>query len=112
SSRLTVRCRRPGRARPACHSFPTRRSSDLTRGGFVELGEQAQQRRFAAAGFPDDAEPLSHGDVEGDSAQGRDHHAAAEEPGLAVDRKSTRLNSSHVSTAYAVFCLNTETNRD
>src|SRR5690606_41033362 len=24
---------------------------------------------------------------------------------LAVDRKSTRLNSSHVKTSYAVFCL-------
>src|SRR5699024_11285978 len=28
------------------------------------------------------------------------HHAA-----LRVDRKSTRLNSSHVSISYAVFCL-------
>src|SRR5690625_6156082 len=26
------------------------------------------------------------------------------------DRKSTRLNSSHVSTSYAVFCLNTSIN--
>src|SRR5438477_5209136 len=28
--------------------------------------------------------------------RGRDHH---------VDRKSTRLNSSHMSISYAVFCL-------
>src|SRR5699024_12700341 len=28
------------------------------------------------------------------------------EPQLAKDRKSTRLNSSHVSISYAVFCLN------
>src|SRR5699024_12021940 len=27
-------------------------------------------------------------------------------PGAALDRKSTRLNSSHVSISYAVFCLN------
>src|SRR5699024_10263204 len=27
--------------------------------------------------------------------------------GRAVDRKSTRLNSSHVSISYAVFCLKT-----
>src|SRR5699024_11981948 len=27
---------------------------------------------------------------------------------LCEDRKSTRLNSSHVSTSYAVFCLNKE----
>src|SRR5437870_10066611 len=27
---------------------------------------------------------------------------------LAEDRKSTRLNSSHVATSYAVFCLRTQ----
>src|SRR5207253_9548113 len=26
-------------------------------------------------------------------------------PGLSADRKSTRLNSSHVAISYAVFCL-------
>src|SRR5437868_8958461 len=26
-------------------------------------------------------------------------------PGTGLDRKSTRLNSSHVSNSYAVFCL-------
>src|SRR3712207_6968894 len=30
--------------------------------------------------------------------------AAAKEPG-ALDRKSTRLNSSHANISYAVFCL-------
>src|SRR5438874_13694772 len=34
------------------------------------------------------------------SAQ-RDHHL----PRLVTDRKSTRLNSSHVESSYAVFCL-------
>src|SRR5690349_23512772 len=28
-----------------------------------------------------------------------------EDPGYARDRKSTRLNSSHVESSYAVFCL-------
>src|SRR5690606_40899636 len=28
-----------------------------------------------------------------------------QDPGLREDRKSTRLNSSHVKTSYAVFCL-------
>src|SRR5690348_17530945 len=32
-------------------------------------------------------------------------HDEARELGLAVDRKSTRLNSSHPSISYAVFCL-------
>src|SRR3712207_7611260 len=30
---------------------------------------------------------------------------AADEQVLAVDRKSTRLNSSHANISYAVFCL-------
>src|SRR5438034_1198692 len=30
-------------------------------------------------------------------------------PGLYIDRKSTRLNSSHTVMSYAVFCLNTKT---
>src|SRR5699024_11692069 len=36
---------------------------------------------------------------------GRDQQFAAVLPGLLLDRKSTRLNSSHVSISYAVFCL-------
>src|SRR5699024_12082790 len=32
--------------------------------------------------------------------------------GAAVDRKSTRLNSSHVSISYAVFCLKKKTAND
>src|SRR5438128_8467642 len=38
--------------------------------------------------------------VRGDPALARSARAAAE-----VDRKSTRLNSSHGSISYAVFCL-------
>src|SRR5438445_3111993 len=30
--------------------------------------------------------------------------------GLLIDRKSTRLNSSHANTSYAVFCLKKKTN--
>src|SRR5690606_36453172 len=32
-------------------------------------------------------------------------HAAAQQVNLVTDRKSTRLNSSHVKISYAVFCL-------
>src|SRR5699024_12870955 len=32
-------------------------------------------------------------------------HLCGREPGITEDRKSTRLNSSHVSLSYAVFCL-------
>src|SRR5690625_6135488 len=37
-----------------------------------------------------------------DGAQGRGQHLLGPEQ---VDRKSTRLNSSHVAISYAVFCL-------
>src|SRR3712207_8860343 len=45
-----------------------------------------------------------------DRIRSGDDAAAGEEPdlpriGLAEDRKSTRLNSSHANISYAVFCL-------
>src|SRR5690625_6657694 len=32
--------------------------------------------------------------------------------GVSVDRKSTRLNSSHVAISYAVFCLKKKTKKE
>src|SRR5207344_2895941 len=37
---------------------------------------------------------------------------AGRRPSLLPDRKSTRLNSSHVRTSYAVFCLKNNTNAE
>src|SRR5690625_6647616 len=34
-----------------------------------------------------------------------EHDATPEQKGFSGDRKSTRLNSSHVAISYAVFCL-------
>src|SRR5699024_12676159 len=79
------------------HSFPTRRSSDLLLplddclqcvdgvrvgidGSYIEA-ELAQIQRVAPVGTP--------------------HFKRF----TRLDRKSTRLNSSHVSISYAVFCL-------
>src|SRR5437868_14031687 len=62
------------------HSFPTRRSSDLPR---VRHDCDGPGRTVAGGDWPS-------------SVLG-----AASRP----DRKSTRLNSSHVSISYAVFCL-------
>src|SRR5207245_10155585 len=69
------------------HSFPTRRSSDLiVRSRYSSgLGPESPPRSSSSASF---------------SASVKD----AEEE-LRGDRKSTRLNSSHGSTSYAVFCL-------
>src|SRR5690606_41122166 len=48
------------------------------------------------------AEILQHGPF----ASGRKPHSLAR-----LDRKSTRLNSSHVKISYAVFCLKTKTKK-
>src|SRR5690625_7041205 len=66
------------------HSFPTRRSSDLHghRARLVRTGPLVG-RGFALAATP----------------------GARRTAGLGPDRKSTRLNSSHVAISYAVFCL-------
>src|SRR3989337_3125192 len=40
-----------------------------------------------------------------------DYLVGARAPNHALDRKSTRLNSSHGSISYAVFCLNKKHNR-
>src|SRR5687768_17943587 len=69
------------------HSFPTRRSSDL-RGNAVELGLPPRHRHPPHGGVERVPRP--------EQARGV--------PGL-VDRKSTRLNSSHGYISYAVFCL-------
>src|SRR5262245_63487022 len=57
-------------------------------------GLQRPRRDLVAPGEEDPA-------LEGGSARGR---AELQAPALA-DRKSTRLNSSHLGISYAVFCL-------
>src|SRR5690242_21501513 len=66
------------------HSFPTRRSSDL------EVPEPLRDPLGAGRAG-------EHGPVAA--------HGAEPARGAARDRKSTRLNSSHMSISYAVFCL-------
>src|SRR6266480_6315883 len=43
--------------------------------------------------------------ADGPQGDGRVHPPFAQAPARGVDRKSTRLNSSHMSISYAVFCL-------
>src|SRR5206468_10731290 len=85
---------------PDLHSFPTRRSSDLgclkqweqfvnTRGRMPELVQCALMHEHFEA---------IHPFLDGNGRVGR----------LLIpllDRKSTRLNSSHDQISYAVFCL-------
>src|SRR5690606_42073957 len=94
------------RGRRALHSFPTRRSSDLGLHqhptGFLsparasgDLGEQVEGA-------------LGRAEIRQRQRGVGEHHAHQRHAGKIVplgDRKSTRLNSSHVKISYAVFCL-------
>src|SRR5690242_21120096 len=61
------------------HSFPTRRSSDLLEIVSPETSHLLAVVQSARDAFSDNR--------------------------VSLDRKSTRLNSSHMSISYAVFCL-------
>src|SRR5688572_32619464 len=78
------------------HSFPTRRSSDLAAGDDHDLVDVAQVLVGEADLVEDDvaavAEPAEQGVGDRLRLVGD------------LDRKSTRLNSSHSQISYAVFC--------
>src|SRR5690242_21411745 len=61
----------------------------------IERGVEQASRLLAARDEADDLEVIRHAGV---GARVRRAHVPA-------DRKSTRLNSSHMSISYAVFCL-------
>src|SRR5690606_41949911 len=97
---------------PALHPFPTRRSSDLVRGLSVFPTVQVQTGH-QRAGSPLRSASTCH--------FSRSELACCQQVGQgflqigedllmhfvygSADRKSTRLNSSHVKISYAVFCL-------
>src|SRR5207253_11295074 len=93
-------------------SFPTRRSSDLCLIG-VWMGitpAGATPASFMSYGLAKRLSRNGHlfgtGRIEGVIAPETAAHAAGTSallPMLTLDRKSTRLNSSHVAISYAVF---------
>src|SRR5204863_9666939 len=84
------------------HSFPTRRSSDLATLAVLE---------DCLADFPGAVLLVTHDRYFLDRvtnqilAFDKDDAGRGTLTALAGDRKSTRLNSSHVEISYAVFCL-------
>src|SRR5690606_39522308 len=94
------------------HSFPTRRSSDLfhnTRNSYV----WGLDPNYLYSEDPDlfkllqsivDGKEENAGPIIKEKFGARFVFADAKE-NLDIDRKSTRLNSSHVKISYAVFCL-------
>src|SRR5690606_41818694 len=95
----------------ALHSFPTRRSSDLRHG---------RNRRMAAPGRGAGRTEQGRGGTRVDAivVENIVKRFGSVEALRGVsfrvrrgDRKSTRLNSSHVKISYAVFCLKKKTER-
>src|SRR5205814_10698426 len=104
-------CRSPTHSR-ALRSFPTRRSSDLgildrlERGGWVVRERDASDRRAVVIR----AVRERYADLlrlySGMSRSMNKILAEYSDAELElIDRKSTRLNSSHLGISYAVFCL-------
>src|SRR5699024_12713021 len=97
-------------ARPsAIHSVPTRRSSDL----IANILERPNKLYDTSVTVP--AKEYDPETGESQTVGRKDAHVwhcslslRAEEGQLddATDRKSTRLNSSHVTNTYTVFCFN------
>src|SRR5437868_8021304 len=90
------------------HSFPTRRSSDLADGSLDQQTAFVQHQGSSV--HPRQDKPYAHW-IRTDPTN---KFALVADLGTdkivvyrfdAKDRKSTRLNSSHVSISYAVFCL-------
>src|SRR5699024_12854267 len=90
------------RAHCRLHSFPTRRSSDLMISSQVDADRMDYLQRDAYY------TGTNYGKFDLDRVL---HVMRPVKRGIAFeisgmqDRKSTRLNSSHVSISYAVFCL-------
>src|SRR5699024_12410458 len=86
-------------------SFPTRRSSDLF--GLVHFSKRTVCVNSPAFTI------TRHLPLMFRASFGLAYSTSERQtnPPALLDRKSTRLNSSHVSTSYAVFCLNKKERR-
>src|SRR5690606_42001392 len=86
---------------PPHHSFPTRRSSDLNAVANSPALIPATLANFSSCAPP----PSTACAIVIITREIDDPPASALMPTEDRDRKSTRLNSSHVKISYAVFCL-------
>src|SRR5699024_12683602 len=79
------------------HPFPTRRSSDLAKYACAtDADRQYLWHEYRSSAFCTRHHELHYGQY---------HFDRLFDWAIDLDRKSTRLNSSHVSISYAVFCL-------
>src|SRR5437773_4210688 len=91
----------------ALHSFPTRRSSDLASSQLMVPPSRAPRKQPACqTQTPRNAAISPAAAVPPVSARNRAVHDETRRGRTGgEDRKSTRLNSSHITISYAVFCL-------
>src|SRR5437867_5110142 len=85
--------------RRALHSFPTRRSSDLREAPEPVTENHGYVGRALDPGARPEVAP------EDDVEEGAKRLRVPPVETRVQDRKSTRLNSSHRTISYAVFCL-------
>src|SRR5690606_39686762 len=90
-------------------SFPTRRSSDLLYAfmGLSPVWADDTEIYFGNPGAGATANILFILDTSGSMTADDDSNGTSR---MDEDRKSTRLNSSHVKISYAVFCLKKKKN--
>src|SRR5690606_42107813 len=109
-SLLSSFCAAGGRSAPL--SFPSRRSSDLRVAEIMEAPGEFAADAGAPAGDEDRVACCLHGRLLRSNVSvwtvGR--LGAEARGGGREDRKSTRLNSSHVKISHAVFCLRKKRN--
>src|SRR5262245_64018302 len=91
-------------------SFPTRRSSDLVQALALVARVIGEGQRRTSRGGGQVRPPHPRGDVGLRAVREREARVALRRSvqrveGASADRKSTRLNSSHLGISYAVFCL-------
>src|SRR5690606_41264372 len=104
SGTTLLRCVSPPSGDPRClRSFPTRRSSDL-RGSGWPAHQQGGRRDPGKSGFRGAKARQVVERRQGGRGRGKGRKVEDMSGGI-EDRKSTRLNSSHVKISYAVFCL-------
>src|SRR5690606_41407235 len=100
-TRVVTRDRHP-RALP---SSPTRRSSDLPNRTDPELGKKNRDRLLARRNIVLDKMAKLEKITPEEAEEAKKRKLGYKGTPLPGDRKSTRLNSSHVKISYAVFCL-------
>src|SRR5437899_3575982 len=94
---------------PDLHSFPTRRSSDLDQLRRAMAAWKRKGDAIVRFGEKLIAGMLANGFDRGFAERCFEQIKGFSEYG---DRKSTRLNSSHLGISYAVFCLKKKKNKD